>query len=229
MATNNSKPVADLRIGAVKATIWENEVGGITRNNVTFLRLYRDEGQWKTTHSFGFKNLLTLAKLADQAHTLIAERNAEVASDDEAAKALCITRWLHASLTPLPCLHCPNVVSPQHDISGHHKSRSSGVSSEPVRTSCGRDSPPPRRRTKRRGRHPHNALSPAFVRTAPPGHHIDGDGLLARRGPREGRRQPQSRPRGWRPTRRQAPRPGHPHLRRGDRHGGAVRSIVKII
>ena len=33
---------------------------------------------------------------------------------------------------------------------------------------------PPRRRTKRRGRHPHNALSPAFVRTAPPGHHIDG-------------------------------------------------------
>ena len=89
--------------------------------------------------------------------------------------------------------------------------------------------PPPRRRTKRRGRHPHNALSPAFVRTAPPGHHIDGDGLLARRGPREGRRQPQSRPRGWRPTRRQAPRPGHPHLRRGDRHGGSVRSIVKII
>ena len=36
---------------------------------------------------------------------------------------------------------------------------------------------PPRRRTKRRGRHPHNALAPAFVRTAPPGHHIDGDGL----------------------------------------------------
>ena len=33
------------------------------------------------------------------------------------------------------------------------------------------------RRTKRRGRHPHNALAPAFVRTAPPGHHIDGNGL----------------------------------------------------
>ena len=27
MATNN-KPVAELRIGAVKATVWENEVGG---------------------------------------------------------------------------------------------------------------------------------------------------------------------------------------------------------
>ena len=87
MATHN-KPVAELRIGAVKATVWENEVGGITRHNVTFSRIYRDEDQWKTTHSYGFKNLLTLAKLADQAHTLIAERKAEAAQaagDGEAA------------------------------------------------------------------------------------------------------------------------------------------------
>ena len=87
MATHN-KPVAELRIGAVKATVWENEVGGITRHNITFSRIYRDEDQWKTTHSYGFKNLLTLAKLADQAHTLIAERNAEAAQaagDGEAA------------------------------------------------------------------------------------------------------------------------------------------------
>ena len=87
MATKN-KPVAELRIGAVKATVWENEVGGITRPNVTFSRIYPDGGQWKTTHSFGFSNLLSVAKLADQAHTLIAERKAEAASaagDDEAA------------------------------------------------------------------------------------------------------------------------------------------------
>ena len=42
MATNN-KPAAELRIEAVKATVWENEVGGITRHNVTFSRIYRDE------------------------------------------------------------------------------------------------------------------------------------------------------------------------------------------
>ena len=85
---SNSKPAAELRIGTVKATVRENEVSGITRHNVTFSRLYRDEGQWKTTHSFGFKNLLTLAKLGDQAHTLIAEGNAEAASaagNDEGA------------------------------------------------------------------------------------------------------------------------------------------------
>ncbi len=33
------------------------------------------------------------------------------------------------------------------------------------------------RRTKRQGRHPDKALSPAFVRSAPPGRHADGNGL----------------------------------------------------
>ena len=35
----------------------------------------------------------------------------------------------------------------------------------------------PPRRTKRRGRHPEKALSAAFVRSAPPGRHPDGNGL----------------------------------------------------
>ena len=39
------------------------------------------------------------------------------------------------------------------------------------------DTAPAARNTKRRGRHPHNALAAAFVRAAPPGHHIDGNGL----------------------------------------------------
>ncbi len=80
MATNNnSKPAAELRIGTVKATVWENEVGGITRHKVTFSRIYRDGEQWKTTQSFRFVNLLSVAKLADQADTLIAGRKAEAA------------------------------------------------------------------------------------------------------------------------------------------------------
>ena len=85
---SNSKRAAELRIGSVKATVWENEVGGVTHHNVTFSRIYPDGGQWKTTHNFRFSNLLYVAKLADQADTLIAERKAEVASavgDDEAA------------------------------------------------------------------------------------------------------------------------------------------------
>ena len=85
---SNSKAAAELRIGAVKVTVWENEVGGITRHNVTFSRIYPEGGQWKTTQSFRFVNLLSVAKLADQAHTLIAERKAEAAptvGDNEAS------------------------------------------------------------------------------------------------------------------------------------------------
>ncbi len=39
------------------------------------------------------------------------------------------------------------------------------------------NSAPSPRRTKRRGRHPDKALSAAFVRSAPPGRHADGNGL----------------------------------------------------
>ena len=73
MATNNSKPAAELRIGVVKATVWENGIGGITRHNITFSRLYKDGDQWKTTQTFGRKDLLVLAKVADQTHTRIFE------------------------------------------------------------------------------------------------------------------------------------------------------------
>ena len=38
-------------------------------------------------------------------------------------------------------------------------------------------SPSPHRNTKPKGRHPHKALSAAFVRSAPPGRHCDGNGL----------------------------------------------------
>ena len=38
-------------------------------------------------------------------------------------------------------------------------------------------SPAPPRKTKPKGRHPHKALSAAFVRSAPPGKHCDGNGL----------------------------------------------------
>ena len=41
------------------------------RHNVTFSRLYKDGGSWKSTQSFGRNDLLLLAKVADQAHSRI--------------------------------------------------------------------------------------------------------------------------------------------------------------
>ena len=70
----NQRPTRTVRIGTVKAAIWENLAGERTRYNVTFSKRYKDaQGQWKTTHSFGRNDLLVLAKIADQAHTAIVD------------------------------------------------------------------------------------------------------------------------------------------------------------
>lgn len=68
------KPVHTIRLGAIKAAIWENTVGdGAIRHGVTFCRLYRDGEQWKTSDSYGRDDLLMLAKVADRAHTWICD------------------------------------------------------------------------------------------------------------------------------------------------------------
>ena len=77
----NQKPIDEVRIGRVKATIWKNGTEDAPRSsrdtpayvayNVTFSRLYKDGAQWKSTQSFGRNDLLTLAKVADLAHTRI--------------------------------------------------------------------------------------------------------------------------------------------------------------
>jgi hypothetical protein len=83
MATNTSKnqstetakpPVAKLRIGLINATIWERVTDNGTFHSVSFERRYRDgNGEWHSTHSYDASDLLTLAKLADQAHSKIVE------------------------------------------------------------------------------------------------------------------------------------------------------------
>lgn len=72
---SSNKPVAEVRVGAVKAAIWPNQTeSGAVRYNVTFSRIYKDaEGNWKSTSSFGRDDLLVVAKVADQAHTKIFE------------------------------------------------------------------------------------------------------------------------------------------------------------
>ena len=90
MATNNnSKPAAELRIGTVKATVWEKRG---RRHHPSQRHLFADLPRGRPvedhTESFRFVNLLSVAKLADQAHTLIAERKAEAAQaagDNEAS------------------------------------------------------------------------------------------------------------------------------------------------
>jgi hypothetical protein len=69
-----NKPVHQIRLGAIKAAIWENQVGNGTRHSVIVSRLYKDEDQWKSTESFGRDDLLLLSKVLDLVHSWIFEQ-----------------------------------------------------------------------------------------------------------------------------------------------------------
>ena len=71
------RPIHEIRMGRIKAAIWQNETDGVTRYNVTFGRLYKDAESWKQTESFGRDDLPVLSKVADQAHTFIFQKQQE--------------------------------------------------------------------------------------------------------------------------------------------------------
>jgi hypothetical protein len=66
------KPAHVVRIGVIKAAIWANSTdkNGI-RHNVTISRLYKKDGEWKDSTSFGRDDLPLLRKVIDEAHTWI--------------------------------------------------------------------------------------------------------------------------------------------------------------
>jgi len=68
---NKQKPVHEIRLGAVKAAIWENKTQNGKRHNVTVTRLYKDDQEWKYSDSFGRDDLPLLAKVVDLCHTWI--------------------------------------------------------------------------------------------------------------------------------------------------------------
>ena len=74
-AAPGQSPVKTLRLGRIKAAIWENSADQRTFYNVTFARTYMDEDKkFHDADSFGRDDLLLLSKLADQAHPFVCER-----------------------------------------------------------------------------------------------------------------------------------------------------------
>ena len=69
MANNtNGKPVAEIRVGRITATIWQNtptDEGVFYSVHIT--RLFRRGSNWDRTPAFGRDDLLTVAKVADLA------------------------------------------------------------------------------------------------------------------------------------------------------------------
>ncbi|MBI1349411.1 hypothetical protein GC163_24355 [bacterium] len=69
--TENNKPINEVRMGTIKAAIWQNEAKNGHRYNVRITRLYKDGDEWKTSDSFGRDELPLVAKVADMAHSWI--------------------------------------------------------------------------------------------------------------------------------------------------------------
>lgn len=74
-ASTKTRPVHELRLGRIKAAIWENSTQNGARHNVTVSRLYKDGDDWKDSTSFGRDDLPLVAKVADMAHSWIFEQN----------------------------------------------------------------------------------------------------------------------------------------------------------
>ena len=77
MIEEHNKPVDTIRLGAIKAAIWQNQTETGVRYSATFERLYKDGDQWKQTRSFGRDDLLLLAKVADLTHLRICQLQQE--------------------------------------------------------------------------------------------------------------------------------------------------------
>jgi len=79
-AETSNRPVHEIRLGRVKAAIWENDTQSGTRHNVTLQRIYREGDEWRTSESFGRDDLPLIQKVADMAHTWIYQQGQESAS-----------------------------------------------------------------------------------------------------------------------------------------------------
>jgi hypothetical protein len=84
MAAN--RPVHEIRFGHVKAAIWANKTQNGIRHNVTFVRIYRDDDQWKTSESFGRNDLPLLGVIAGMAYLWIFQQGSE-SNEDRSASA----------------------------------------------------------------------------------------------------------------------------------------------
>lgn len=75
MAENN-KPIHQVRIGRIKAAVFEN--GDSAPRKVTFTALYKDEeDKWQGSQSFTREDLPLLIKVADQVHSYLYEQNGQ--------------------------------------------------------------------------------------------------------------------------------------------------------
>jgi hypothetical protein len=79
--TNRNQPVHRIRMGRIEAVLWKNHGDSSTWYNLS--RSYKDANdEWKSADSFGADDLLLVAKVANEAHSWIIQKQQKGASND---------------------------------------------------------------------------------------------------------------------------------------------------
>ena len=72
----SKKPIHEVRLGRIKAAIWENEAEAGIRYNVSITRLYKNgDDEWKDSTSFGRDDLPLVEKVCHMTHLWIFSRS----------------------------------------------------------------------------------------------------------------------------------------------------------
>jgi hypothetical protein len=84
MSTEKQKPAHKIPgPGGLKLAIWKHDSDKGPWYSVTHSRSYKQGDEWKESQSYGFDDLLTLAKMLDQAHTWIMNELAQAKSTEQ--------------------------------------------------------------------------------------------------------------------------------------------------
>ena len=67
-----NRPVHKICLKNLKAAVWQNPSENGPHYSVTFERLYKEGETWRSTSSFGERDMLMLSKLADPVHSWLA-------------------------------------------------------------------------------------------------------------------------------------------------------------
>ena len=73
---SKTKPVFEAKAGLIRAAVWPNETKDGIRYNVTLNRRYRDGDTWKSTSSFGERDIPDVVRAAVLAEAWIREQTA---------------------------------------------------------------------------------------------------------------------------------------------------------
>lgn len=75
-AAETNRPFHEVRHRNIRATVWKNDTAKGSMYNVTVSRSYREGEEWRNSQSFGFDDLMNLAKALYDAHSFISAQQA---------------------------------------------------------------------------------------------------------------------------------------------------------